>query len=44
MGVGMTVVVAPEDKDTALAILKENGVDAYELGKIKNTKEKVTIC
>ena len=44
MGVGMTVVVSPEDKDAAIAVLKENGVDAYVLGEIQKTKEKVTIC
>ena len=44
MGVGMTVVVSPEDKDAAIAALKENGVDAYVLGEIQKTKEKVTIC
>ena len=44
MGVGMTVVVRPEDADKALRILNENGADAYVLGKIKTAKEKVTIC
>jgi phosphoribosylformylglycinamidine cyclo-ligase len=34
MGVGMCVVVAPEDVEAALAILKENGDDAYVIGKI----------
>ena len=34
MGVGMCVVVHPEDVDTALAILRENGDDAYVVGKI----------
>ena len=34
MGVGMCVVVRPEDVDKALAILKENGDDAYVIGKI----------
>ena len=34
MGVGMCVVVRPEDVDTALAILRENGDDAYVIGKI----------
>ena len=34
MGVGMCVVVRPEDVDTALAILRENGDDAYIVGKI----------
>ena len=44
MGVGMTVVVRPEDADEALRILNENGADAYVLGNIKTAKEKVTIC
>ena len=34
MGVGMCVVVSPADVDTALAILRENGDDAYVVGKI----------
>ncbi len=34
MGVGMCVVVRPEDVDTALTILRENGDDAYVVGKI----------
>ena len=34
MGVGMCVVVRPEDVDTALSILRENGDDAYVVGKI----------
>ena len=44
MGVGMSVVVAPEDADRALAILQENGVDAYAVGEIITAKEKITIC
>ncbi len=44
MGVGMCVVVASEDADRALTILKENGEDAYILGEIKEAKEKVTLC
>ncbi len=44
MGVGMSVVVAPEDAGKALAILKENGVDAYVVGEITASKEKITIC
>ncbi len=44
MGVGMSVVVAPEEADKALAILKENGVDAYAVGEIITAKEKITIC
>ena len=34
MGVGMSIVVAKEDVDTALAILRENGDDAYIIGEI----------
>ena len=34
MGVGMTVVVAPEDADAAIASLKRSGEDAYVLGEI----------
>ena len=34
MGVGMSIVVAKEDVDTALAILRENGDDAYVIGEI----------
>ncbi len=34
MGVGMSVVVAPEDADRAIDILAQNGVDAYRLGKM----------
>ena len=44
MGVGMSVVVAPEDADKALAILRANGVDAYAVGEITEAKEKITIC
>ena len=34
MGVGMTLVVAPEDAGKALEILKAHGEDAYRLGVI----------
>ncbi len=44
MGVGMSVVVAPEGADRALAILKANGADAYVIGEIMEAKEKITIC
>ncbi len=43
MGVGMSVVVAKEDADKALEILKANGVDAYAIGKIVKSDTKVTI-
>ncbi len=43
MGVGMSVVVSKEDADKALEILKANGEDAYILGEIVKSDEKVTI-
>ena len=43
MGVGMSVVVAKEDADKALEILKANGEDAYIIGKIIESEDKVTI-
>ena len=44
MGVGMSVTVSPEDADRALDILRENGADAYVLGHIAESDEKVKIC
>jgi len=43
MGVGMSVVVAKEDANKALEILKENGEDAYIIGKIVKSDSKITI-
>jgi phosphoribosylformylglycinamidine cyclo-ligase len=43
MGVGMSIVVAPEDKDKALEILKAQGEDAYIIGEIIESDEKITI-
>jgi len=34
MGVGMSVIVAPEDVDKAIAALKANDVDAYVIGEL----------
>ncbi len=34
MGVGMSVIVAPEDVDKAIASLKANDVDAYVIGEL----------
>ena len=39
MGVGMSIVVSPEDVDTALEILRANGEDAYLIGEIVNAAE-----
>ncbi len=44
MGVGMSVVVAKEDAQKALEILKANGEDAYIMGKIVASEEGVVIC
>ncbi|MBR5112676.1 MAG: phosphoribosylformylglycinamidine cyclo-ligase [Clostridia bacterium] len=43
MGVGMSIVVAPEDVDTALEILKANGEDAYVIGRIEESENKITL-
>ena len=44
MGVGMTLVVSKETVDKALAALAEHGVDAYVLGEIRASEEKVVLC
>jgi phosphoribosylformylglycinamidine cyclo-ligase len=44
MGVGMSVVVAKEDADKAVEILKANGEDAYIIGEIIKSDEGVVIC
>ena len=44
MGVGMSIVVAREDADKAIEILRANGEDAYVIGKIENSEDKITIC
>ena len=43
MGVGMGVVVAKEDADRAVAILKENGENAYVLGEIVRSDDGVVL-
>ena len=43
MGVGMSVVVAKEDVQTALEILTANGEDAYVIGEIIPGEEKVIL-
>ena len=44
MGVGMSVVVAAEDAQRALEILRANGEDAYVIGEITEGEEKVVLC
>lgn len=43
MGVGMSVVVAKEDADKTLEILKAHGEDAYVIGQIVTSEEKVIL-
>ena len=43
MGVGMSVIVAKEDADKALEILKANGEDAYIIGEVVKSEEGVII-
>ena len=43
MGVGMSVVVANEDKERALEILKANGENAYLIGEIVESDEKIIL-
>ncbi|MBR0302357.1 MAG: phosphoribosylformylglycinamidine cyclo-ligase [Clostridia bacterium] len=44
MGVGMCVTVAASDADEALSVLRASGEDAYVLGTIVRSDEKVEIC
>ncbi|MBR6704560.1 MAG: phosphoribosylformylglycinamidine cyclo-ligase [Lachnospiraceae bacterium] len=44
MGVGMSLTVAPEDAARAIEILRTNGVDAYVMGEIVPSEDKVVLC
>ena len=44
MGVGMSVIVKNSDTDKALAVFRENGVDAYVIGEIARGEGKIEIC
>ena len=43
MGVGMTVTVAAEDEEKALAVLREQGENPYVIGRITEGAEKIRI-
>ena len=43
MGVGMSIVVPAAEVETALSILKDNGIDAYVIGEIIKGEEKVIL-
>ena len=40
----MSVVVAKEDADKALSILRANGEAAYVMGEIVKSENKIEIC
>ncbi len=44
MGVGMSIVVAKEDADRALEILRANGEQPYMLGEVVENEDKIVIC
>ncbi len=44
MGVGMSVILPKEQTDTALEILRANGADAYVIGSVVKSEDKVVIC
>ncbi len=44
MGVGMSIVVKKDEADKAIEVLKACGEDAYIMGEIVASEEKVTIC
>jgi phosphoribosylformylglycinamidine cyclo-ligase len=43
MGVGMSVVVPPEEADEAVRVLRGNGEDAYPIGEIVASEERVSL-
>lgn len=43
MGVGMSIVVPADQAELALSVLKENGEDAYIIGSIVESEEKVIL-
>ncbi len=44
MGVGISCVVSASDAETAISVLKENGIDAYVVGEIVKGGEGVELC
>ena len=44
MGVGMSVIVDKNDAEKALEILKANNEDAYIIGEIIKSEDKITLC
>jgi phosphoribosylformylglycinamidine cyclo-ligase len=44
MGVGMMIIVSPDEVETALEVLKAAGEDAYVVGKIEDGEKGVELC
>ena len=44
MGVGMSVVVSPEDVDRSLSILRASGEEAYVIGEIVESEDGLILC
>ena len=44
MGVGMMIIVSPDDVDTALETLKAAGEDAYVVGRVEDGEKGVELC
>ena len=44
MGVGMSVIVAEQEADKALEILRAQGEDAYVIGHVAESEDRVRIC
>jgi phosphoribosylformylglycinamidine cyclo-ligase len=40
----MSVVVPANEVEKAIAVLKDNGIDAYVIGEIVESENKITIC
>lgn len=44
MGVGMSAIISASDADRALSVLHAQGEDAYTIGEIIESEDKITIC
>ena len=44
MGVGMTVIVSPQEADRAMAVLRAEGCPAYPIGEVVAGEEHVILC
>ena len=44
MGVGMSLVVAPDTLDLAINALRESGENPYVIGEITTGDEKIALC